>query len=69
MLTGGVAGVGLDNSQAATATGRLTTAQVRSRLPARRAGREGTGVRDSHLVDRAFSDDLTLLPWSRRYQC
>ena len=60
-LNGAVAVVGLDDSRAAAL---LDTAaapvRVGFRLGAPAAGE--LGVRDGHLVDRAFADDLPLLP-------
>ncbi|TAM72507.1 UDP-N-acetylmuramoyl-L-alanine--D-glutamate ligase [Mycobacterium sp.] len=61
VLDGRVAVVGLDDRRAAAL---LTTAQapvqVGFRLGEPAAGE--LGVRDGHLIDRAFADDLTLLP-------
>lgn len=61
VLDGRVAVVGLDDARAAAL---LNTAQA----PVRAGFRLGEpaagelGVRDGHLIDRAFADDLTLLP-------
>lgn len=61
VLDGRVAVVGLDDDRAAAL---LNTAQA----PVRAGFRLGEpaagelGVRDGHLIDRAFADDLTLLP-------
>ena len=61
VLDGRVAVVGLDDGRAAAL---LNTAQA----PVRAGFRLGEpaagelGVRDGHLIDRAFADDLTLLP-------
>jgi UDP-N-acetylmuramoylalanine--D-glutamate ligase len=61
VLNGGVAVVGLDDRRAAAL---LDTAaapvRVGFRLGEPAAGE--LGVRDGHLVDRAFADDLALLP-------
>ncbi len=61
VLTGGVAVAGLDDSRAAALLdGSPAQVRVGFRLGEPAAGE--LGVRDAHLVDRAFSDDLTLLP-------
>ena len=60
-LDGGVAVVGLDDARAAALLGTAAApVRVGFRLGEPAAGE--LGVRDGHLVDRAFADDLPLLP-------
>lgn len=59
VLTGRVAVVGLDDARAAALADQ---AQVRVGFRLGEPGPGELGVRDGQLVDRAFADDLTLLP-------
>ncbi|WP_261898477.1 UDP-N-acetylmuramoyl-L-alanine--D-glutamate ligase [Mycobacterium marinum] len=63
VLTGRVAVVGLDDSRAAALRDTAPApVRVGFRIGAPAVGE--LGLRDGHLVDRAFSDDLVLLPAS-----
>jgi UDP-N-acetylmuramoylalanine--D-glutamate ligase len=61
VLTGRVAVVGLDDERAAALL-RTAPAPVRVGFRLGEPGAGELGVRDGHLVDRAFADDLVLMP-------